>query len=454
MRRLCGLMAASLIVFSAAGNEPSGWRGDGTGVFSTVNPPTVWSATEGIVWKTPMASFSNACPIFLNGKMFLCSEVDELVCMDPGSGKIVWEKSTPEEELLSADEKARRAAVKAELAPAKALRDKVNGEYRKVRRELRRDKENADLKARAKALKQQLSELDKQLRPLSAIERPKTHKVNGYTSPTPITDGENIYVMFGTGVAAAFNSDGERVWAKVVEKPRAGWGHSSSPVLAGGKLIAAYMDIFGLDPKTGEEVWKVESKAHWGSPVATRVGGVDVVVTCEGQLLRAEDGKQLSAKLVSLQYNSPLVVDGVVYTFDRQHARAHRLPSAISDGAALELLWETPVSKDRYYASPVLVDGIVYGIQQKGVLTAINAVTGEKYFEKKLDLGGTAYPSPTVAGGLLYVSSDSGKTIVMKPGPTFEEIQRNQIENFRSCPTFVGSRLYIRGLKSVYCIGK
>ena len=455
MRYLWVFLGASLVTLSAAGGEPYGWRGDGTGVFSTAKPPTTWSEEAGSVWKTPLPAFSNASPIFLNGKIYICAEVDELICLDQESGKILWRKSTSEEDLLSADEKARREALKARLAPTKASRDKLNTEYRGVRRKLRREKNNETLKAREKVLKAQLDELNKKLQPLTDIEPPRTHKVNGYSSPTPITDGGNIYVMFGTGVVAAFTPDGKRLWARVVEKPKAGWGHSASPVLAGGKLIAAYINVFGLNPQTGEQVWKAESKAHWGTPAAARVGGVDAVVTCDGQLLKAEDGKVLSTKLVSLQYNSPLVVDGVVYTFDREHARAHRLPAEITDGAAdPELLWETPVSKNRYYASPVLVEGVVYGIQQKGVLTAIDAATGKKYFEKNLDLGGTVYPSPTVAGGLLYVSSDTGKTIVLKPGAAFNQIQKNQIEGFRSCPVFIGSRLYIRGLKTMYCIGE
>ena len=58
--------------------------------------------------------------------------------------------------------------------------------------------------------------------------------------------------------------------------------------------------------------------------------------------------------------------------------------------------------------------------------------------------GGTAYPSPAVAGGRLYVSSDNGATVVIKPGRAYEEVARNKLTEFRSSPVFFGDNLFIR----------
>lgn len=435
--------------------EPHGWRGDGTGAFSDANPPLNWSEDQGIVWKTPTETFGNATAILLDNRIYVCSEIDKLICMDAAGGEVLWEKATPEDELISDEEKARREKIRQELGPVKAERDKVNGELRKVRRALRKDRENEELKRKEEELKKKVADLDQKLKPLVAIERPRTHPVNGYSSPTPTTDGSNIYVLFGTGIAAAYTAEGERIWAKIVQRPTAGWGHSASPLLVGGKLVLAIRDIFALDPATGKEVWTVESKPHWGSPVAAKVGEVPVVITCEGQVIRADTGDLVADKLFSLQYNSPMAVDGVVYTYDNQNARAHKLPADLAGDTAAELLWDTKIAKDRYYASPLLVNGLLYCVTRNSVLTVINAQTGEKLYEKKLDFGkGTVYPSPTLAGDFVFISHDNGTTLVVKPGPEYEEVGRNKLDGFRSCPTFVGDRIYLRGLKKVYCIGK
>ncbi len=454
LRRLA-LLAATVGALVSAATEVVGWRADGSGRFPAAQPPLSWSAEAGIVWSTPMSAFSNSTPILLGNRLFVAAEVDQLLCLDADSGEILWAHATPEEDLLDEAEKARRAAVLAELAPVQQQRQELDKQMNELRRQLRQDKDNEELKNQEKALKAQADALDRQLAPLRGIERPPTHGTNGYSSQTPTTDGARVYMFFGTGVAVAFTPAGERLWARLVDRPTHGWGHSASPLLAGGHLIIQVKDVVALDPATGAEVWRTPGRSHWGTPQKARLGDQQAIVTCDGQLLNAADGRRLSDKLVALEYNSPLVQDGIVYTFNNDQARAHRLPTELAEGAAPELLWETPVAKERYYASPIWVDGIVYGVNQKSILTAIDAQTGEKLYEQKLDLGGgTVYPSPAFAGGHLFVSSDTGTTIVLKPGREYVEVGRNQVDGFRSCPTFVGGRLYLRTVKFMYCFGQ
>jgi hypothetical protein len=74
--------------------------------------------------------------------------------------------------------------------------------------------------------------------------------------------------------------------------------------------------------------------------------------------------------------------------------------------------------------------------------------------ETKLELGGTFYPSVTLAGHTLFVSSDKGVTAVFDLDESGKEVARNGLEPFRSSPVFDGHRLYIRSLAGVYCIGR
>ena len=178
-----------------------------------------------------------------------------------------------------------------------------------------------------------------------------------------------------------------------------------------------------------------------------------MVVTCFGSVVRVSDGKVLAHKLGKLEYASPLICDDVAY-FIQNGGKAVRLSAGAEETVQAEPLWTTAPPKDRYYASPVIHDGLIYGITQKSVLSIIDATTGAVLSSEKLDLGGTVFPSLALAGGMLFVSSDNGKTLVLKPGRTVEQVAVNALERFRASPVFDGKRLYIRGLKTLYCIGQ
>ena len=71
-----------------------GWRTDGDGRYLDATPPTEWSSSKNVVWKTAMPEWSNAMPVMLTdqSKMFVCSEPDEIMAVDPSNGKILWKR--------------------------------------------------------------------------------------------------------------------------------------------------------------------------------------------------------------------------------------------------------------------------------------------------------------------------------------------------------------------------
>jgi outer membrane protein assembly factor BamB len=131
-----------------------------------------------------------------------------------------------------------------------------------------------------------------------------------------------------------------------------------------------------------------------------------------------------------------------------------RLPDALTgDVATTTELWTTTLRKDRYYASPILHEGLIYTVTQGSVFSVIDAATGAVVYEKTLDLGkGTCYPSVTFAGGFLFVSSDNGKTLVLRPGRGYQEVAANTLEPFRGSPVFLDDKLFIRGFQNLYCL--
>ena len=285
-------------------------------------------------------------------------------------------------------------------------------------------------------------------------ERVQAHAANGWTSPTPVSDGSRVFTVFGSGVVAAHTLDGERLWARNVQQPAHRWGHSASPVLGGGRLIVHFVDLIALDPGTGKEAWRAKSEVKWGSPVVTRVAGVDAVLTPGGDVFRADSGERIAAEIGSVEYATPVVQDGVVYFIEKK-ATAVRLPEAL-DGP-FETLWVGRLQGSRHYASPVVHDGLIYAVSREEMFSILDAGSGELVHERRLDLGSgtnSAYPSLALAGGKIYLSTENGTTVVLEPGREYREIARSSIGGFRASPVFVGDRMYVRAFDALYCFSE
>ena len=262
-------------------------------------------------------------------------------------------------------------------------------------------------------------------------DRVKTHKANGWTSPTPVSDGHNIYTVFGSGVVASHTIDGKRVWAREVQQPVHKWGHSASSVLGGGYLIVHLIDLIALDPETGKEVWRKTSEVTFGSAVVTQVGGIDIVITASGDVFKAEDGTLVTNGIGKLKFATPVVQEGVVYFIEKK-ATAVRLPTSLDE--PFEQVWTSRIQGSRHYASPVIHDGLIYAVSREEKFSILDAHTGELLHERGLDLGSgsnSAYPSVTLAGDNVFVSAESGTTVILELGRTYKEAARNEIGQFR-----------------------
>ena len=383
------MVLATLMPDGLATGQTVGWRTDGTGRYPDATPAIQWSGTRNVAWATPMPSWSNSTPVITGDRLFICSEPATLLCLRVSDGKIFWQRE--------------------------------NG--------------------------------TQQLDPPVASDLPRAHNANGYSSPTPVTNGQFVYVMFGNTVAAGYDLDGNRRWIRSVDSPVHKWGHSSSPALASGVVAVLVKDLVGLDASTGQPKWRVPSKQSWGSPVATQIGDTAVFVTPNGQIVRAADGKVLWDELGVVEYCSPVIVDGVLY-YIQKHSVALKLPDSI-DGQPQEL-WRQKIKGDRHYASPLVHDGLIWAVSRGEFLTVLDAATGEKVDTRQLDLGepkrNSAYPSITLGGQNVFIGSESGTTIVLELGREFQQVARNTLAQHRSSPVFVGGRMYVRTTGHLYCI--
>ena len=466
--KLLGMALVCLLICSGAMAQVVGWRTDGTGRYTAATPPTEWSTEKNVVWKTAMKTQSNATPVVVGDRIFVCEERATLVCVRASDGEILWQKTHT---YLDTVNPAERDKVRQQLEEAdiekttkdfRSSKNQLNGtrnQLKKAQKKLEETPDDADLKKKIEDLKKKqdnlkkrVEELDAKLKPVAEYIIPVTEGTNGYATPTPVSDGKNVYVLFGTGVAACYDLEGNPKWVKLVQKPTNGWGHSASPVLVGDKLLVHVRSMIALNKDTGEVVWQSKANPRWGTSVHTRIGDVDVVITPNGDIFRVSDGKQLAKNISSLEYATPIVQDGIVY-FIEHGGKAFKLPSETSETIAPEFLWQTKPRKERYYGSSVYYGGLIYAVNERGVFSVIDLYTGNVVNEKRLKLGkGTVYPSVALAENYVFVSSDNGTTIVFESGVEPLEVSKNKLEPFRTCPVFRGNRMYIRTKDYLYCI--
>src|SRR5262249_40828915 len=249
------------------------------------------------------------------------------------------------------------------------------------------------------------------------------HPTGGYSSATPVTDGKHVFVLFGNGLAACYDLDGNRKWLKLIEHPTAAYGHGASPLLVKDRLLVHFSDLVALDVKDGSEAWRVKVPPSHGTPMHARIGETDVAIHPQGLVIRVSDGAVLAKNLGSTGPNSPLVQDGKVF-FVAGAVRGYELPKLDASEKWTPLWKGTNIKGGSYwFPSPVLHDGLLYALNASANFTVIDAKTGAVVYERRLSLGGgQSYPSISLAGNRLYVSSDNGTTVVLQPGREYKEL--------------------------------
>lgn len=460
---LIGLAIACASVAHA--QTPLGFRTDGTGRYPNANPPLHWGPDKNVVWHLKLSQ-SNAIPVILGDKIFTCAEPCVLLCINKIDGKILWQKESSYKELaLTETEKALFEIEKKkndEISKQQSLVDKEASLLRKMLKDGTAPKEATEkklelLKGESEKLKAQRKELttfNRYLEPGKGAGG--FHPTGGYSSPTPTTDGKHVYVIYGNGLAACYDLDGNRLWLRLVEQPTAEYGHGASPVLVKDKLLVHFSDLVALNTRDGSEAWRVKIPPSHGTAMHARLGDVDVAIHPRGQVIRVSDGAILSKDLGVAGPNSPLIQDGKVF-FVAGQVRAYSLPTSAEISKKWEPLWKGANLKGGgyWFPSPILHDGLIYALNASSIFSVVDASTGKLVYDQRLEFGGgQSYPSITLAGNRLYVSSDNGTTLVLEPGREYKELARNSLESFRSSLVFEGKRMYVRTTKGLWCFGE
>ncbi|MEN8122945.1 MAG: PQQ-binding-like beta-propeller repeat protein [Bacteroidota bacterium] len=293
----------------------------------------------------------------------------------------------------------------------------------------------------------------------SPSQSPKVTEDTGHAAPTVATDGRRVYAIFSNGDIIAIDMDGKKVWARNLGVPSNHYGHSSSLMMFRNMVIVQYdqkkaSKVMALAAKTGQTLWGTnrDVKISWASPVVAFTGKQTEIILASDPFVASYNpysGKE-NWKIDCLFGEvgpSVAYADGIVYA-QNEYARL----VAIKLGEKPEILWED----DEYLSdvpSPVATKKYLFNATSYGAVICHDAKTGKKLWEKEFDNG--FYSSPIMVEGKIYLIDKKGVMHIFSASDKFITIAEPALgENTDCTPAFADGRIYIRGSKNLYCIGK
>jgi len=365
-------------------------------VYNNENAPAKWNGETGenIIWKiqTPLKGFNS--PIIWEGKVFLSGsdkKNQSVFCFNAENGNLLWEC-------------------------------KLNNI------------------------------------PGSPDPKPKVMEHTGYAAPTMATNGKGVYVIFGTGDIAGIDFAGKQMWAKNLGSPVNHYGHSSSLALHGTTLLIQFDQstggrLIGINAETGEHIYEQarDIEISWASPILINSGTrPEVVLSANPFVISYEPatGNEIwRFKCMSGEVGPSLAYsDGIVFACN-DYARL----AAIKLGKVAELLWESDEDLSEV-SSPVANKDMVIMAASFGTVSCFDSKTGKKLWYYEPDDG--FYSSPLIANGKIYLMDVSGLMHIIKADKTLELISKNPLgEKASTTPAFYKDKIFIRGEKSLFCIG-
>jgi outer membrane protein assembly factor BamB len=454
MRRriLLGLLLAGcfagLSLFTAAQENWPQWRGERqNGICDSEDLPVKWSLDENVVWKTPLPSWSAATPIIWGDRIFVVSP--------------------------SAGEK--------ESGSGGTSPDGQN--QRRGRREAGRNPGGPEIhlfcisRSDGKILWKKELDSNNQL-----------HRKQNDATPSPVTDGRFVWAVTGTGVVKAFDMDGTEIWAKNLQEEYGpfglNWGYGSSPLLYGGNIIIPVLHgmktddpsyIISLDGKTGKVNWRRErptdaereSPDAYTTPVLLEQGGKAQIIISGADYVTGHDpetGEEIwrAAGLNPLKrpnyrvVGTPIINGEIIFVPTRKKPLIALKSGGTGDITSSHLLWKYEGAGASDVPSPVCDGKYLYLVEDRGMVTCLDARTGAEIYGPLATNEGIVSASPILAGGRIYILNEEGETTVVAAGPEFKILGTNSLDGSYTLasPAVSGQRIFIRTETHLYCIGK
>jgi outer membrane protein assembly factor BamB len=294
-----------------------------------------------------------------------------------------------------------------------------------------------------------------------------TNAKNSHASPTPIVEGDRVYVHFGSLGTAALTTTGDIVWkAKLPYESQ--HGNGGSPAMYHDLLIISCDGsdtafVVALDKRTGKIRWKTARRypadQAYSTPLVIRVGGRDQVISVGAYRAGAYDpetGKEIWRVSYADGFSNvprPVFGNGLVYiaTGFQQPALLAVRPDGAGDVTKTHIAW-TLQRAAPYTPSPLLVGDELYVVNDLGIVSCLDAKTGTLHWQQRI--GGNHSASPTFADGRIYFQSEEGVTTVIAPGREFRKLATNTLDGAMLASMAVSRKsIFIRTHTHLYRLG-
>jgi outer membrane protein assembly factor BamB len=300
------------------------------------------------------------------------------------------------------------------------------------------------------------------------------HRQGAYAATTPVTDGRYVYVFFGSEGLYCYDFDGQLMWkTSLGNLATMGMGVGTSPVLHEDLVIlqcdqefsGADSFLAAVHQKTGKLAWKVPrtDPVSWATPILLRSGGRAELVTSGAKNVISYDpasGKELwrSSGVEGNAIPSPVAGHGMVFVsagYPVKRAYGLRLggSGALAEGNGVAWKYDKGTA---YVPSPILYGDYLYLMTDSGLLTCLDAKTGQvKYEGARPPVPARFFASPVAYEGKILLTSQDGDTFVLKAGPVHEVLRTNPLgEPVYASLAMAAGKIFIRSEKNLYCIGK
>ena len=401
------------------------WRGPHhNGVSEAVDLPATWSASENVVWSRKLPSWSGSTPVVWGERIFLTS---------PNAGE---EIQGGEKLILGCLSTADGSTL------WQRTLDEGNAYWRK----------------------------------------------HNNATPSPVTDGERVLAVAGTGMIRAFDMEGEELWHYDLQAEHGPFGlmfgYASSPLLHDGQLFVEVLHgtnsddasyLIAFDAGTGAVAWRRarstdaagESPEAYTSPVVLVHDGQTQIVVSGGDYLTGHDpatgeevwragglnpNKDPNYRMVG----SPVAVAGMVYATGRRRPVLAFRAGGTGDITTSHLAWKWTRGGGPDVPSAVTDGRYFYMVDDRGRATCLDARTGAVLWGPKRTAQGSVSASPVLADGKLYVVNENAVTTVLQAGPEYKVLATNELDGALtlSSPAIAGGRLFLRTESHLYCIGQ
>jgi len=422
------------ITWSSAVDEWPQWRGPkGQGhAIGATNLPVHWSAKDKVAWHTEIPGRGHSSPVI--------------------SGQQIW-VTTALEKKASKEESKKRLESNTGGQPLNLL---------------------SHVSLRAICIDRDTGKILHNIELLS-LENPQwVHKLNSYATPTPVLREGRLYCHFGAlGNACVDTATGKVLWTNTELLVNHENGPGSTPVLWN-NLMIFHLDgsdlqfIAALDVDSGKVVWKTDRsgelnknpqlKKSCGTPMILEVDGKGQLISPAADWLYGYEpstGRELwklrYGKLGFSNVSRPVIGNGMIY-LSTGFGKTEMLALKLNGDKPPTEVWRHTKAVPRV-SSPVLVGEQLYFISDSGILSCLDSKNGKVHWQERLN--GNYSASPLFADGHLYFFSHEGKVHTVDPGLKYQLVAENDMGSpIMASPAAVGNAIYLRADSGLFRIQK